>query len=70
VKFSLILLYYSYIVFILFDGGSVFLTFIHVPDDGSAEPKHAVYLHNLGVNWCSVQNEYILWCVRLCLLLL
>jgi hypothetical protein len=26
------------------------LTFIHVPDDGSAEPKHVVYWHNLRVN--------------------
>jgi hypothetical protein len=46
----------------------VFLTFIHVPDDGSAEPKHAVYWHSLGAEWCSVQNKYILCCVRLCLL--
>jgi hypothetical protein len=48
----------------------VFLTFIHVPDVGLSEPKHAVYWHNLGVKLCSVQNKYMLWCVRLCLLLL
>jgi hypothetical protein len=46
----------------------VFLTFIHVHDDGSAVPKHAVYWHNLTVEWCSVQNKYMLWCARLCLL--
>jgi hypothetical protein len=28
----------------------VFLTFIHVPNDGSAEPKHVAYWHNLRVN--------------------
>jgi hypothetical protein len=41
----------------LFDQGSRFLTFIHAPDDGSAEPKHVVYWHNLRVKWCGVQNN-------------
>jgi hypothetical protein len=26
------------------------LTFIHIPDDGSAEPKHVVYWHNFRTN--------------------
>jgi hypothetical protein len=28
----------------------VFLTFIHVPDEGPAEPKHVVYWHNFRTN--------------------
>jgi hypothetical protein len=43
----------------------VFLTFIHIPDDGSSESQHVVYWHNLRVKWYSVQNKYMLWCVRL-----
>jgi hypothetical protein len=27
-----------------------FLTFIHVRDDGSAEPKYVVYWHNFRTN--------------------
>jgi hypothetical protein len=48
----------------------MFLTFIHVPDDGSAEPKHVAYWHNLGLKWCSVQNKYMLWCVRLFIIII
>jgi hypothetical protein len=34
----------------LYDYRSVFLTFIHVPDDGWAEPKHVVYWYNFRTN--------------------
>jgi hypothetical protein len=35
------------------------LTFIHVPDDGSAEPKHVAYWCNLRVNDVLSKKKYI-----------
>jgi hypothetical protein len=48
-------LYYFYIIWLRI---CVF-KFIHVPDDGSAEPKHVAYWHNRRVKWYSVQYIYI-----------
>jgi hypothetical protein len=49
------------------------LTFIHVLDDGSAEPKHVVYWHNLRTNdvackiyiYCSVSGCVYCHCIYL-----
>jgi hypothetical protein len=48
------------------DYRSVFLTFIQVPDDGSAEPKHVVYWHNfrtIGIVYKQVHTGGVSDCV-------
>jgi hypothetical protein len=38
------------------------LTFIHVPHDGSAEPKHVVYWHNFRTNGIVCKQIHIAVC--------
>jgi hypothetical protein len=41
----------------------VFLTFIHVPHDGSAKPKHVAYWHNFRTNGIVHKQMHTMVCL-------